>query len=56
MKPDEAAAWIPVIRDGILLVGGAACVTFGLISKNATLVSLGFGVSAIGAVGRATTS
>jgi len=56
MKPEEAAAWIPVVRDATLLIGGAACVIFGLLKANAGLVSLGFGVSAIGAVGRATPS
>ena len=53
MRPEDAAAWYPVIRDFGLLIAGGACIVLGLLQSNAGLASLGFGVGAVGAVGRA---
>ena len=53
MRPEDAAAWLPVLRDyGALLLGILLAVA-GILKGNVAAASAGFGLAGLGAGGRA---
>jgi hypothetical protein len=53
MKPEDAEAWLPVVRDYLTLLIGIGLGFYGIYARNITMTTLGFGLAGIGSVSRA---